>query len=211
MRAETGALLHDFFYAEQNARLVKNAEEYYRTMFRGRVSSWNLRDRHMAETLHSLLVHFEKHGRPSKIVLWAHNSHLGDARATDMGSAGEFNVGQLVRQRYGGDAVLIGFSTNAGTVTAASSWGGVAERKRVRSALPGSYESLFHEVDGPRFMLNLRDSGVAKTALRREMLERAIGVIYLPETERVGHFYARLSDQFDAVLHFDETRAVEPA
>ena len=201
----------DFFYAEQNARLVKNAEEYYRTMFHGRVSSWNLRDRHMAETLHSLVLHFEQQGRPAKVVLWAHNSHLGDARATDMGSAGEFNVGQLVRQRYGGDAILIGFSTHSGTVTAASSWGGPAERKRVRPALPESYESLLHDAGAPRFMLNLRKPGTAKTGLRQPMLERAIGVIYLPETERVSHyFHARLSDQFDAVLHFDETRAVEP-
>jgi len=210
-RRDVLVVADDFFYAEQNARLVKNAEEYYRTMFRGRVSSWNLRDRHMAETLHSLLVHFERHGRPSKTVLWAHNSHLGDARATDMGSAGEFNVGQLVRQRYGVDAVLIGFSTYSGTVTAASSWGGPAERKRVRPALPESYESLFHEAGARRFMLNLREASTAKTGLRQPMLERAIGVIYLPETERISHyFHARLSDQFDAVLHFDETRAVEP-
>lgn len=201
----------DFFYAEQNARLVKNAEEYYRTMFRGRVSSWNLRDRHMAETLHALLVHFEQRGRAGKVVLWAHNSHLGDARATDMGQAGEFNVGQLVRQRYGRDAVLIAFSTYGGTVTAASSWGGPAERKRVRPALPDSYESLFHDVGLERFMINLRNSSSASAGLRQPMLERAIGVIYLPETERMSHyFHARLSDQFDAVLHFDETRAVEP-
>ena len=201
----------DFFYAEQNARLVKNAEEYYRTMFRGRVSSWNLRDRHMAETLHALLVHFEQQDRHSKVVLWAHNSHLGDARATDMGNAGEFNVGQLVRQRYGPDAILIGFSTYSGTVTAASSWGGPAERKQVRPALSESYESLFHDASAGRFMLNLREPSTAKSALRREMLERAIGVIYLPETERISHYFlARLSDQFDAVLHFDETRAVEP-
>jgi erythromycin esterase-like protein len=201
----------DYFYAEQNARLVKNAEEYYRTMFRGRVSSWNLRDRHMAETLHALLVHFEQQNRPSKIVIWAHNSHLGDARATEMGRAGEFNVGQLARQQYGDDALLIGFSTHSGTVTAASSWGGPAERKLVRPALPESYESLFHEVSAPRFMLNLRKPSTAKSVLRQPMLERAIGVIYLPETERVSHyFHARLSDQFDAVLHVDETRAVEP-
>lgn len=201
----------DFFYAEQNARLVKNAEEYYRTMFRGRVSSWNLRDRHMAETLHALRAHSELQARPSKMVLWAHNSHLGDARATDMGQAGEFNVGQLVRQRYGRDAVLIGFSTYSGTVTAASSWGGPAERKQVRPALPESYESLFHDASPRRFMLNLRESSTAKNALQQEMLERAIGVIYLPQTERISHyFHARLSDQFDAVLHFDETRAVEP-
>lgn len=201
----------DFFYAEQNARLVRNAEEYYRTMFRGRVSSWNLRDRHMAETLHSLLVHFEQLGRPSKFVLWAHNSHLGDARATDMGSAGEFNVGQLVRQRYGDAALLVGFSTYSGTVTAASSWGGPAERKVVRPALTESYESLLHDAGAPRLMLNLKERSAAKTGLRQPKLERAIGVIYLPETERVSHyFHARLSDQFDAVLHFDETRAVEP-
>ena len=201
----------DFFYAEQNARLVKNAEEYYRTMFRGRVSSWNLRDRHMAETLHALLVHIEKQRRNGKVVLWAHNSHLGDARATDMGLAGEFNVGQLVRERYGADAVLIGFSTYAGTVTAASGWGGPAERMRVRPAMADSYESLFHDVGVERFMINLRAAGGASAALRQPMLERAIGVIYLPETERVSHyFHARLSDQFDAVLHFDETRAVEP-
>ena len=201
----------DFFYAEQNARLVKNAEEYYRTMFRGRGSSWNLRDRHMAETLHALIVHFELQARSSKFVLWAHNSHLGDARATDMGRAGEFNVGQLVRERYGRDSVLIGFSSHSGTVTAASSWGGPAERKRVRPALPESYESLFHDASPRRFMLNLKDRSIAKTGLRQEMLERAIGVIYLPETERISHyFHARLSDQFDAVLHFDETRAVEP-
>ena len=201
----------DFFYAEQNARLVRNAEEYYRTMFRGRVSSWNLRDRHMAETLHALLAYFEHRDRTPKMVLWAHNSHLGDARATDMGRAGEFNVGQLVRQRYARDAVLVGFSTYSGTVTAASSWGGPAERKRVRPALPESYESLLHGVGLPRFMVNLREPGAAKTALRQEMLERAIGVIYLPETERISHyFHATMSDQFDALFHFDETRAVEP-
>jgi erythromycin esterase-like protein len=201
----------DFFYAEQNARLVKNAEEYYRTMFRGRVSSWNLRDRHMAETLHALLAHFEAQGQHAKIVLWAHNSHLGDARATDMAKAGELNVGQLARERYGKDAILIGFSTYDGTVTAASNWGGPAERKRVRPALPGSYEALFHETRIPRFLLRLRDGGSARSGLRNPLLERAIGVIYLPETERVSHYFdAILSDQFDAVLHFDTTRAVEP-
>ena len=201
----------DFFYAEQNARLVKNAEQYYRTMFRGRASSWNLRDRHMAETLHALLAHSEAQGRHAKLVLWAHNSHLGDARATDMSGAGEVNVGQLARERYGNDAVLVGFSTYEGTVTAASSWGGPAERKLVRPALPGSYESLFHETGMPRFLLRLRDGGSARPGLRDPLLERAIGVIYLPEAERVSHyFHASLSEQFDAVLHFDTTRAVEP-
>ena len=201
----------DFFQAEQNARLVKNAEEYYRAMFRGRVSSWNLRDRHMAETLVELVAHLEKNVRSAKVVVWAHNSHLGDARATDMGRAGELNVGELVRQRYREDAVLIGFTTYSGTVTAASNWGGAAERKRVRPALAGSYESHFHRTGIPRFLLNLRERNAATAGLGDPLLERAIGVIYAPETERQSHyFHARLSQQFDAVLHFDETRAVEP-
>jgi erythromycin esterase-like protein len=201
----------ELFYAEQNARLVKNAEKYYRSMFRGRVSSWNLRDRHMAETLDQLVAHLDKQRDRTKVVLWAHNSHLGDARATDMGDAGELNVGQLVRQRYGRDAVLVGLTTYRGTVTAASSWGAPAERKRVRPGLSGSYEALFHDTAMPSFLLTLRDDGKVVTALRKRLLERAIGVIYLPETERLSHyFYARLPDQFDAVLHFDETRALEP-
>src|SRR5436853_1163108 len=125
----------EFFFAEQNARLVKNAEEYYRMMFRGRVSTWNLRDRHMAETLHALAAHLEQQGERAKVVVWAHNSHLGDARATELGAGGELNVGQLVRERYDRQAVLVGFSTHSGTVTAASNWDGPAERKRVRPAL----------------------------------------------------------------------------
>jgi erythromycin esterase-like protein len=201
----------EFFFAEQNARLVKNAEEYYRSMFRGRVSTWNLRDRHMAETLHALVAHLEQQGQQAKVILWAHNSHLGDARATDMGRGGELNVGQLVRERYGNQAVLVGFSTYGGTVTAASNWDGPAERKRVRPALADSYEALFHEAGPPRFLLHLRDGGIATEVLRESRLERAIGVIYLPESERVSHyFYATLPDQFDVVIHFDETRAVEP-
>jgi erythromycin esterase-like protein len=200
----------EFFFAEQNARLVKNAEEYYRSMFRGRVESWNRRDAHMAETLEALVAHFESRGGAAKIVVWEHNSHLGDARATEIGEAGEFNVGQLVRERYAGESVLVGFTTHHGTVTAASNWDAPAERKGVRPALPGSYEALFHEVAIPRFMLDLRNGDPAES-LRESRLERAIGVIYRPETERQSHyFHARLADQFDAVLHFDETRAVEP-
>ncbi|MDQ3135714.1 MAG: erythromycin esterase family protein, partial [Acidobacteriota bacterium] len=200
----------EFFFAEQNARLVKNAEEYYRSMFRRRVSSWNLRDQHMAETLGHLVAHLEGQGQQAKIVVWEHNSHLGDARATEMGERGELNVGQLVRERYGDDAVLVGFSTYTGTVTAAADWDAQPERKRVRPALKESYEALFHETGVPRFLLNLRDDD--KTAgLSEPRLERAIGVIYRPETERASHyFFARLPAQFDAVLHFDETRAVEP-
>ena len=200
----------EFFAAEQNARLVSNAEQYYRSMFRGRVSSWNLRDRHMAETLEALIAHLERHGRRAKLAVWAHNSHLGDARATEMGRGGELNVGQLVRERFGEDCVLIGFTTHHGTVTAASDWDAPAGQKSVRHALPDSYEALFHEVDIPRFLLTLRGGEVA-TALRVPRLERAIGVIYRPETERVSHyFHAQLADQFDAVIHLDETRALEP-
>jgi erythromycin esterase-like protein/predicted phosphoribosyltransferase len=201
----------DFFFAEQNARLVKNAEEYYRSMFRGSVRSWNLRDRHMAETLESLVVHLEKQGPPAKVVVWEHNSHLGDARATEMGERGELNVGQLVRERHGRDAVLVGFSTYSGTVTAASDWDAPAERKRVRPALRDSYEALFHEVGIPRFQVSLGEGSPLVTDLREPRLERAIGVIYRLKTERQSHyFYARVADQFDALLHFDETRAVEP-
>ena len=201
----------EFFYAEQNARLVKNAEEYYRSMFRGRVSSWNLRDCHMAETLAALATYLQGQGQQAKVVVWEHNSHLGDARATEMGQTVELNVGQLVRERYGQDAVLIGFSTYSGTVTAATEWGGPAERKRVRPALSDSYEALFHELDLGRFLVVLRDGGAAIASLRPPRLERAIGVIYRPETERLSHYFsACLPEQFDAVLHFDETRAVEP-
>jgi len=201
----------DFFYAEQNARLVKNAEQYYRTMFRGRISSWNLRDAHMAETLDSLVEHFALQGRRPKVVLWAHNSHLGDARATEVGRLGEWNVGQLVRERHGRKAVLIGFTTYTGTVTAASNWGGSAERKRVRPAMPGSYEALFHDAGIPAFLLTLPRGTPVSKGLSETMWERAIGVIYLPESELASHyFHARLSDQFDAVIHVDRTRAVEP-
>src|SRR5213082_1749634 len=173
----------EFFFAEQNARLVLNAEKYYRSMFRGRVESWNLRDRHMAETLDALVTHINAQGRTAKVAVWAHNSHLGDARATYMADYGELNVGQLVRERYGSDAVLVGFTTYKGTVTAASEWDGPAERKRVRPALEDSYEREFHETDIPNFLLQLKDSADLG-AFRQRRLERAIGVIYLPRTER---------------------------
>ena len=201
----------EYFFAEQNARLVKNAEEYYRQMFGRRVSSWNLRDRHMAETLHALAAHLETQEQPAKIVVWAHNSHLGDARATDMGERSEWNVGQLVREKYGNtETCLIGFTTYTGTVAAATNWDEPPQLKRVRPALKNSYELLFHESGVPRFFLNLRERQVNEE-LRRPRLERAIGVIYRPETERVSHyFHARLAEQFDGIIHFDETRAVEP-
>jgi len=201
----------ELFYAEQNARLVKDAEEYYRSMFFEEVSSWNLRDGHMVETLDALVAQLGRQDGPAKIVVWAHNSHLGDARATEMGQRGELNIGQLVREKHGRDAVLVGCTTHHGTVTAASEWGGVAERKHVRPALQGSCEALFHTALAARFLLTWRINGAVSDALRDPRLERAIGVIYRPETERISHYFpARLPDQFDAVLHFDETRAVEP-
>jgi erythromycin esterase-like protein/predicted phosphoribosyltransferase len=201
----------ELFNAAQNARVVKNAEEYYRTMFLKEVSSWNLRDRHMAETVEALAAHLGRHGERPKVAIWAHNSHLGDARATQTSERGELNLGQLMRERYGRDAVLVGFTTHHGTVTAASNWDQPAERKRVRPALAGSYEALFHACQSGRFLLTWSDGDAAGEGLRAPRLERAIGVIYRPETERQSHyFWARLPDQFDAVLHFDETRAVEP-
>ena len=201
----------EFFYAEQNARLVRNAEEYYRTMFRGRAESWNLRDQHMAQTLQELAPFLERTRPGARIVVWAHNSHLGDARATEMGEGGELNVGQLVRERFGAEAVLVGFTTFTGTVTAATDWDAPAGRRHVRPALAGSYERLFHEAGIPRFLLPLRTDLELASALAAPRLERAIGVIYAPQTERRSHyFHARLPEQFDYVLHFDETRAVEP-
>jgi erythromycin esterase-like protein len=198
---------NEFFYAEQNAQLVANAERYYRSMFRGRDESWNLRDQHMTETLERLHKHF---GSP-RIVVWAHNSHLGDARATDMSERGEMNVGQLMRERHGNDVYSIGFSTYSGRVTAASDWGQPAERKHVRPALAGSYEALFHDTDTPRFWLDLHEQEAAIAVLDAQRLQRAIGVIYRPETERWSHyFHARLPKQFDACIHLDKTRALEP-
>ena len=201
----------DFFDAEQNARLVKNAEEYYRSMFRGRHSSWNLRDTHMAETVDALIAYLRRHHRQPKIVLWAHNSHLGDARYTEMGDRGELNVGQLVRQKYGQTMVNVGFTTYTGTVTAANDWDEPGERKRVQPALAESYELGFHETGVPRFFVSMRGDASRSALLSRERLERAIGVIYRPRTERISHYFrANLPRQFDAVFHFDETRALQP-
>jgi erythromycin esterase-like protein len=198
------------FYAEQNARLVRNAEQYYREMFRGRDSSWNLRDRHMFETLAALANHLRRQGRDPRIVVWAHNSHLGDARFTEMSSRGELNLGQLVKENYGLRTCNVGFTTYAGTVAAASDWGGDVERKEVRPGLKGSYEALFHEVKAPAFYLNLSLPAI-ETDLHMARLQRAIGVIYRPQTERASHyFYAHLSRQFDAVIHFDHSDAVTP-
>jgi erythromycin esterase-like protein len=200
------------FFAEQNARLVCNAERYYREMFRGRVASWNLRDTHMMETLQALDEHLSKgRGRPARLVVWAHNSHLGDARATEMREYGEFNLGQRVREQYGDQALSIGFSTYAGTVTAAADWDEPAERMLVRPGLPGSYEALFHACGLGNFWMDLTRLGEAEELLRGPRLQRAIGVVYRPHTERLSHyFHTSLSRQFDLLLHFDQTRAVKP-
>ncbi|MCU1378569.1 MAG: Erythromycin esterase [Acidimicrobiales bacterium] len=202
----------ELFYAEQNARTVQNAEEYYRSMFGDRASSWNLRDEHMVDTLDALVGHLsQQRGEPAKVVVWAHNSHVGDARATEVSGQGQLTVGQLVRERHAGDCRLIGFSTFTGTVTAADDWGGAAERKRVRPALRDSTERLLHDTDDKAFWIAFGQAPEATELLRSPRLERAIGVIYRPRTERQSHyFHARLADQFDAVIHIDETRAVEP-
>jgi erythromycin esterase-like protein/predicted phosphoribosyltransferase len=208
-----GILAEDeLFYAHENARLVRNAAEYYRTMFGGQASSWNLRDRHMAETLEALTEHLTRQrGAPAKIVVWEHNSHLGDARVTESASRGQVNVGQLVREAHPHDCRLLGFTTYTGTVTAADDWGGPAERKRVRPALADSVEELFHEVGEKEFLLAFDRAPRATAVLRAARLERAIGVIYRPQTERRSHYFrARVADQFDAVIHIDETRALEP-
>ena len=203
-----GASDEALFSAEQNARLVHNAEAYYRSMFRSRTESWNLRDRHMMQTLEALLAR-----RPqlrTKVVVWAHNSHLGDARATEMSRRGELNLGQLARQAYGSDAVLVGFSTYSGHVTAASDWDEPAQRKRVRPALPESYEALFHETGISRFQLGWDELRLTE-ALSEPRLQRAIGVIYRPETERLSHYFrSQLTAQFDWLLHVDESSAVIP-
>jgi len=197
-----------FFSAEQNARLVMNAERYYRAMYRGRESTWNLRDMHMADTLDALIKRMP--GADAGIVVWAHNSHLGDARATDMSRRGEINVGQIVRERYGRNVFSIGFSTYDGTVTAASDWDAPMLRKQVRPGLPGSYERTFHDYGEARFWIDLAERDVARE-LEGPLLQRAIGVIYRPETERWSHYFeAHLPAQFDLLIHLDRTDALRP-
>ena len=199
-----------YFDAEQNARLVTNAERYYRTMYYAENNSWNQRDQHMFETLQAVLAF---RGPEAKAVIWEHNSHIGDARATEMSARGEFNIGQLVRQEYGDAAYLIGFGTDHGTVAAASEWGGPMEVKRVRAAHMDSYERVCHEVRTDNFLLPLRKplQEMTRKRLLAERLERAIGVIYRPDTELQSHyFYASLPRQFDEYIWFDETRAVAP-
>jgi erythromycin esterase-like protein len=200
----------EFFVAEQNARVVRDAEAYYRAMFRGGAESWNLRDRHMMGTLDALIEHTGRPGRPGRAVVWAHNSHLGDARATGLAALGELNLGQLARERFGRACCAIGMTTHDGEVTAAHQWDEPAALRTVRPSLPGSYERLFHDTGLEAFVLQLSTPELAG-ALAGPRLERAIGVLYRPETERASHYFAaRLTEQFDVVLHVDRTRALEP-
>lgn len=209
--ADDAAALDELFYARQNARVAANAESYYRAMFLGRNESWNQRDKHMSETLDELREHIGRQkGRTAKIIVWAHNSHLGDARATEMGDHGKLNLGQLVREKYGPEqSFLLGFTTHAGTVTAASEWNAPAELKHVRPSMPDSFERLFHDLGIGNFLLPIRNNRNVIRALEGRRLERAIGVIYLPESERLSHYFeADLVRQFDAVIHIDETTAL---
>ena len=199
----------EYFVAAQNVRVVRNAETCYR-VFRGGAESLNLRDRHMMTTLEALLEHVGGAGEPARAVVWAHNSHLGDARATSMAAIGEVNLGQLVRQRFGAACCTIGMTTYDGDVTAARAWHDPPALRSVRPSLAGSYERLFHETGLPSFLLRLSTPELA-SALAGPRPERAIGVIYRPETERASHYFsARLPWQFDLLVHVDRTRALEP-
>jgi erythromycin esterase-like protein len=208
-----GLLAEDeHFEAEMNARVVARAEEYYRSMYLGYVNTWNLRDTHMMDTLDALDQHLTKqNAEPAKIIVWAHNSHVGDAAATQRDMRGEINIGHLCRKRHRAETFLLGFSTYSGSVTAADDWDEPAQRKTVRPALKGSYELLFHETGVPKFLLMLDNLGEAAGGLHEPRLQRAIGVIYRPQTERQSHYFeTTLPDQFDAVIHIDHTRALEP-
>ena len=198
-----------FFDAEQNARIVAGAEQYYRAIYYGDAASWNLRDQHMFDTLTRLLA---QRGPDSKAVVWAHNSHIGNAAFTEMGQVrGEHNIGQLARQRFGDDAALVGFGTDRGTVAAASDWDGDMEIKRVRPARDDSYEGRSRDTGIRAFLLETGpgQKESIRSALAEPLLERAIGVIYRLETELLSHYFqAELSRQFDAWIWFEETEAV---
>ena len=207
-RGEDG---ESFLDAAASARLVRDAEAYYRAMYHGGAESWNLRDTHMFETLRTTL---DARGPASRAVVWAHNSHIGDARSTDMGrERGELNIGQLCREHFGAQAALIGFGTHTGTVACADDWDEPMRIKRVNPSRPGSYERLAHDTGLPRFLLDLREGadGALRKGLLESRLERFIGVIYRPDTERWSHYSSCiLPEQFDAYAWFDETTAVTP-
>lgn len=202
-------ILDELFAAEQHARVVRNAEEYYREERRGVVSTWNLRDRHMVETLAELQRYLMQRNGKDSIAVWAHNSHVGDARATGRAKYGEWNLGQLTREHWPrGSSFIVGFTTHRGTVMAASDWGGAPRVQQLRESMRGSHGALLHQVGIPRFYLIL--SEVDAQVVRTPRPQRAVGVIYLPYQEATAHYFdATLREQFDAVIHIDETRALE--
>ena len=224
-RRDGQAAEEEQFFAEQNARLIASAERYYRELYRGGASTWNLRDTHMADTLDALAAHLTaRRGAPAKLIVWAHNSHLGDARYTDMGEArDEVNVGQLLRERHGADVFILGFTTHAGTVTAADDWDRPPRRMRVTPSRADSLEQVLHRAaydseyaaggppDRPAYLLMPPPGSDAAGVLEAERLQRAIGVIYRPATERRSHYFAcRAGRQFDALIHVDVTTALQP-
>jgi erythromycin esterase-like protein len=206
------AAREDWFNAVQNARVVSGAERYFTVATGGAGSSWNVRDTHMVEMVNAIRAHLGRDGAPAKLVIWAHNSHVGDARATEREQEAEVNLGQLLRQQHGEDRVfLLGFTTYQGTVMAARDWNQPGQVREVQPALENSYEDAFHDTGIPRFLLMLLEHARALPSLREDRLHRAIGVVYLPETERASHYYStRMLEQFDAVIHYDVSRAVEP-
>ncbi len=197
-----------FFDAAQNARIVRAAEEYYRIMYRGSRESWNLRDRHMFETLQRLLAYRQD----AKAIVWAHNSHIGNAAATAMGWEGEFNIGELCRTAHGEEMVAIGFGTDRGTVAAASDWDSPMEIKQVLPARADSYEYLFRRCGHARALFDWRGrNALLRELLSQPRLERAIGVVYRPESELLSHYFrAVMAEQFDAMVWFETSRAVTP-
>ncbi len=204
----------EYFAATRNAILVHNAELYYREMYYGAASSWNLRDSHMVDTLAAIRAHLGTSVDKPRIVVWAHNSHVGDARATELarpdrpGGERQYNLGQLVRQKWPGESFILGLTTNEGSVTAATDWGGPALTRHLRPAHRHSFEHVFHTWDSPAFYALVDDQTMDPKEVR---LERAIGVIYRPETERASHWFAaRMFQQFDGVLHIDRTAALRP-
>ncbi|MBL4653798.1 MAG: erythromycin esterase family protein [Flavobacteriales bacterium] len=209
---ENGSNEDEYFYIQQNTRLVKNAEKYYRSMFNDKTFSWNVRDKHMIEILDQIAKHLgAKLHKKAQIVTWAHNSHVGDARATEVRIKGQLNMGQLAKEQYPNKVLLIGFLTNTGSVIAASGWNYAAEPKTVLSAINYSYEYFFHHLNPSNFLLNFKTQPQIKTLIPSELLERSIGVIYLPETERESHYiHANLVKQFDIVIYIDKTSAIRP-
>ncbi|HEX3873034.1 MAG TPA: erythromycin esterase family protein [Solirubrobacteraceae bacterium] len=200
----------DVFDASQNARLVRDAERYSRALSHGRAASWNLRDEHMADTVEALAVHLGGRRAPARIVVWAHNSHVGDARATETAERGEHSVCALLRDRHPGEVIALGLTTAQGTVTAAADWGAPAQTMRLRAPLDGSVEQLLHET-GTESMLVPLGRHLVDERLRETWLERAVGAVYRPEAELFCHYMrVRPAERYDAVIHIDRTHALEP-